>query len=229
MDLAAYYYREIVGVYDFPTLREEAITRCTIAYMQEGGLTDAEIFGFLNTMGRGKGYITPADIPTDAWETEGNLIERGQYYCHHRLQLLSPMPIIRSDGTFKEYPFYQENVIRFTLKDLNDYFHNQIAGYSSLRDDKREEAQFRHMLKKFEALRPIQPLDVILLMIDEAAYQHVPVVEPFDINTSNMRSEVINRLQRTLAERHAKGYDKNVWRTYLIDKQGEIVWQTKQK
>lgn len=225
MDLTAYYYRELVGVYPFATDREEAITRHTIAYMEESGLSEVEIFGFLHDIGGKKGYITPADIPAKAWD--GSLIERGQYYCHHRLQLLSPMPIIRSDGTFKEYPFYQEMRIRFTMKDLVDYFFEKIPSYSVLRDDKRHEAQFRHMLKKFDGMRPIQSLDIVLLMIDEAAYQNVPVVEPFDIKTASIQQDVIDRLQKTLAERHAKGYDKNVWRTYLIDELGELIWQTK--
>ena len=225
MDLTAYYYRELVGVYPFATDREEAITRHTIAYMEESGLSEVEIFGFLHDIGGKKGYITPADIPAEAWN--GSLIERGQYYCHHRLQLLSPTPIIRSDGTFKEYPFYQEMRIRFTMKDLVDYFFEKIPSYSILRDEKRYEAQFRHMLKKFDGMRPIQSLDVVLLMIDEASYQNVPVVEPFDIKTASIQQDVIDRLQKTIAERHAKGYDKNIWRTYLINELGELTWQTK--
>lgn len=227
MDLAAYYYRECVGIYPFATNREEAITRHTIAYMLESGLTEAEVFGFLNSIGGEKGFVTPADIPAEAWDE--SLLDRGQYYCHSRLQLLSPMPIIRSDGTFKEYPFYQEMRIRFTIKDLVDYFYEKIPGYTMLRDDKRDEAQFRHMLKKYRNMHPIQALDIILLMIDEAAYQNVPVVEPFDIKTTFIQQDVVDRLQKTLAECHAKGYDKNIWRTYLIDEQGEITWQTKQK
>ena len=224
MDLTAYYYRELVGVYPFETNREEAVTRHTIAYMHDSGLTDSEIFTLINKIGRGKGYITPADIPAEAWE--GSLTERGQYYCHHRLQLLSPMPIIRSDGTFKEYPFYQEMTIRFTMEQLIDYFHTKIPGYSLLQNSKRDEAQFKHVLKKYGNMHPVQALDVVLLMIDEAAYLHVPVVEPFDIESASIQQSIIERLQKTLAERHAKGYDKNIWRTYLIE-QGEMTWQTK--
>ena len=225
MDFTAYYYKERVGFYPFSTDREESITRHTIAYMEESGLSKAEIFGYINQIDTKKGFIEPADIPPEAWNN--SLTEKGQYYCHRCLQILSPMPVIRSDGTFQEYPFYQEMKIRFTMKDLINYFYQKIPNYVSLRDDKRYTAQFKHMLKKYKNMHPLQALDIVLLMIDEAAHQRIPVVEPFDVDVVYIQQEIINRLQKTLAERHAKGYDKNIWRTYLINELGEMEWQTK--
>ena len=225
MDLAAYFFKEIVGVYKFKTPREEALTRCTIAYLQESGVSTAEIFQLLNEVGNTKGYLEPADIPDWIWEK--SLTKKGHYYCHHALQLVSPTPIIRRDGTFKEYPFYQEMRIRFTLDDLIEYFYAAIPGYMILRDKGRDERQFKHLLRKYSNLQGIEELDFVLCLIDEAAYQKVPVIEPFNIDTPSMQTQAANKLTKTLAERHAKGYDKNIWRTYLIE-QGEMIWQTKE-
>lgn len=225
MDLAAYYYKEIVGVYDFPTLREEAVTRHTLAYLQDSGFTEPEIFGIINEVGGEKGYIEPADLPDSVWEN--SLTKKGHYYCHRALQLLPPDPVVCEDGTFKEFPFYQEMRARFTLDDLTAYYRRKFPQYI-IADDKRDAAQFRHMLKKYESMGAIEPLDIVLFMIDEAAFQHVTVVEPFSIATGSIQQEIILRLQKILAERHAKGYDKNIWRDYLIER-GKVTWQIEKK
>lgn len=220
MDLTAYYYKEIVGVYDFPTLREEAITRHTLAHLYDSGFSEPEIFSIINEIGGKKGYIEPSDLPDSIWKE--SLTQKGHYYCHHALQIVPPDPIVLKDGTFKEYPFYQEMRSRFTMQDLLKYFY--LRNYC-ITDEARDKAQFKHLLKKYEAVDGIESLDIVLFMIDETAYQHISVVEPFGIATGSVQQEIISRLQKILAERHAKGYDKNIWRTYLIDKQGEITWQ----
>lgn len=221
MDLTEVYYREIVGIYPFSTKREEAITRCTIAFLEESGVSDKEILNMLISL-KEKAYIEPGDLPDSLWE--GGLTHRDQYYCHHELQITPPDPIIKSDGTFKHYPFYLEIKIGYKIKNLLDYFYKKFP--PTLREDKRNIAQLDYMLKRYSAPNEIDPLDFVLFMIDEAAYQHEQVIEPFDIRTSAIELLVLNKLRRIMDDRRANGYDRIVWRTYLTDKKGNITWQT---
>ena len=221
MDLANIFYKEIVGVYPFPTQREEAITRHTIAYLQESGVPDADIFRILVQFGT-QGGITPDELPGEIWDD--SLTEKGQYYVHSRLQLLPPSPIVKMDGTFKAFPYYQEMVARFTIKELCRYFYLKSSGLI-MRDAVRDERQLKHMLSKYKNMEKFSALDFVLFLIDEAAFQNRPVSSPFDVDVSSLTSVVADKLIRIMDERRAKGYDKIKWRTYLIEG-GEITWQT---
>ena len=119
MDLADLYYREIVGVYPFSTQREEAVSRCTIAYLEEAGVPKKKIIEMMVSL-KEKAFIEPEDIPQNFYD--GSLIRPGEYYCHPELQLISPDPVIAKDGTFTQFPFYQEMKICFTMRDLCRYF-----------------------------------------------------------------------------------------------------------
>lgn len=222
MDLATIFFREIVGSYDFDTDHEEVITRCTIAYMQESGIANDEIFKVMEACGEKK-LIRPEDLPEFLWD--GSLTEKDRYYCHRALQILSPASVIRKDGTFKDYPFYQEMRIRFTMQDLINYFYGRIGSNIFSRDDKRDAAQFNHLLMQFGKVEGISALDLVLMIIDDAAVTNGTVYEPFGLERVVNIQETAQRLKRTMAERHAKGYDQIVWRDYITEK-GEITWQT---
>ena len=82
-----------------------------------------------------------------------------------------------------------------------------------------------HLLKRYTGLDNIQPLDIVLCMIDEAAYQKMFIAEPFSIKTAQIEAYTIDKLRRIVNEKRAKGHDRPIWRTYLI-KDGRAVWQT---
>lgn len=222
MDLADLYYREIVGVYPFSTQREEAVSRCTIAYLEEAGVPKKKIIEMMISL-KEKAFIEPEDIPSSFYD--GSLIQRGVYYCHPELQIISPDPVIAKDGTFTQFPFYQEMKICFTMQDLCQYFYRKTARQNNLSDQKRDTGQFVHLLKRYTGLDNIQPLDVVLCMIDEAAYQKMFIAEPFSVKTAQIEAYTIDKLQRIVNEKKAKGHDRPVWRTYLV-KDGRAVWQT---
>lgn len=226
MDLTTMFYREIVGRYPFTTKWQEAQTRCSIAYFKESGIRDEEIFKFLPEL-YDKGYVEPEDAPDSFWE--GSLTEKGKFYCHRQLQLLPPDPIIRRDGTFLSYDFYQEMKIRYTMKDLLKYFYLKTNSYSMIKNDTLFSAQFDALMKKYRSsYSGVQALDIILSLIDEAAYQRVPVVSPFNVAETTLENIVVNRLRHTMAEKHAKNQDKIVWRKYLLEK-GKVVCRIEKK
>ena len=222
MDLATLFYRDTVGVYPFSTDREEAITRCTIAHTVESGMSRAEIED-LFPLFKKKAYIEPADLPDYLWED--SLIERNEFYTHKEIQILSPPPKIRTDGTFQYFPFYQEMKIRYTIKDLSDYFYFNAASQWAIIDERRDEGQLRHLLNKYRGLQSIQPLDIVLSMIDEVKFRNSLVSQPFDISSADIEETVLQKLQESFNERKSKGYDRIIWRTYLTDK-GAITWKT---
>lgn len=223
MDLANFYYREVVGF--SPDKTEEGITRHTIAFLEESGLTDTEILSVLVDLGS-KECIRPSDLPDSVWK--GSLTERDIYYCHHALHLVPPDPMVRNDGSFLEYPFYREIKARFTEKDLADYFYSAFCGRVEAHDPKKHAIQLAHSLKKYR-FDGIESLDVVLFMIDEAAYQDIQVFEPFDLGSSEIVTIAVERVRKTLAERRSKGMDHIIWRTYLIDEDGAIIWNTEEK
>lgn len=221
MDLTNIFYREVIGIYPFPTNREEAITRHTVEHLKESGIPESEILKMLPTF-KQKQVIMPTDFPDSLWKN--SLTERNTYYCHHILQLFPPAPVIKNDGSFKEYPFYLEIRIRFTEKDLLKYFYDKAFNFQMIKDSKRDTAQLLYMLDRYNHIEEIQGLDLLLFMIDEAVYRHIIITEPFDIKTSEVEVFALNKLRGIINERRAKGYDKIKYRDYLIE-DGEIVWQ----
>nr|DAK26737.1 MAG TPA: protein of unknown function (DUF4258) [Caudoviricetes sp.] len=221
MDLTNIFYREVIGIYPFPTNREEAITRHTVEHLKESGITESEILKMLPDFKR-KQVIMPADLSDSLWKD--SLIERDVYYCHHVLQLVPPVPVIKSSGAFKDYPFYLEIRIRFTEKDLLKYFYDKAFNFQMIKDSKRDTAQLLYMLNRYNHIEGIQGLDLLLFMIDEAVYRHIIITEPFDIKISEIEVFTLNKLRGIINERHAKGYDKIKYRDYLIE-DGEIIWQ----
>lgn len=221
MDLANIFYKEIVGIYPFPTNREEAITRCTLAYLLDSGITEKEILKILPIF-KNKAVISPDILPDALWHN--SLTEKNIYYCHHALQIIPPAPIIKNDGTFKEFPFYLEIKIRFTVENLLQYFYRKASNYHMIKDSKRDCAQLMHMLNRYKKIEDIQGLDLLLFMIDEAAYRHIIITEPFDIKTSEVEVFTLTKLRNVINNRRKKKHDKIKYRNYIIY-DGEMVWK----
>ena len=221
MDLANIFYKEVVGIYPFPTNREEAITRCTLAYLLDGGITEKEILKILPTF-KDKAVISPDILPDILWRD--SLVEKNTYYCHHVLQIIPPDPVVKNDGTFKEFPFYLEIKIRFTEKDLLRYFYKKTFNYHMIKDEKRDSAQLIHMLNRYKRIEDVQELDLLLFMIDEAAYRHITITEPFDIKTSEIEVFTLTKLRNIVNNRHEGKHDKIKYRDYIIC-DGKITWK----
>lgn len=222
MDLATFFYRENVG--RSTSYEEESRTRWTIQHLIDSGFSPKEIVVILLDV-KGKTCFQPEDIPDEVYKN--SLTKRGHYYCHNFLQLLPPTPIVRKDGTFFQYPYYQEMRARVKEEDLARYFYAKFPDFSEMSDFRNVVSQIKYLLKSFRGIRRIEPVDILLTLIDEAAYQKLPILEFFDLKRADILSTVVTRLQHTLAERHAKGYDQIIWRNYVIDDGGNIAWQIK--
>ena len=223
MDLTGIFYREVIGIYPFPTSEEEYTTRRTIAYLLDCGLKEEEIFTLLPKYKKA-GVITPESLPENLW-TDG-LTKKNTFYCHRLLHLVPPDPIVTENG-FKSYPFYLEIRCHFMMKDLINYFHKKFPESLELSDSKKEAGQFKSMLGSFRFNdEKIQSLDMILYLIDECAHEHMPVYEPFDIKRNSTVTEFVKneKLKKAIAYLHSEGRDKIIWRSYLIDDDGGICY-----
>lgn len=113
-----------------------------------------------------------------------NILERGKFYYHPRLQQSPPPPTIElmEDGTFKrsydEEKFFLEVKEKFTIDDLIDYFYEtmdiQVETYR-----RRDKGAFEHLLRNYD-------IDILMFTIGEASFMSEDLNKrkprhPFDI------------------------------------------------
>ena len=83
------------------------------------------------------------------------------------MQLISKAPALDIlTGKIITYPFYKEIIINFTMKDLIDYFYTAMDISKELIDIKKDSGSFNYLFKKYSAIKDIETLDLILVMID---------------------------------------------------------------
>ena len=207
MDLLDFYYRDHVGHY--PDNEEDA--RCTqrlLAYLSDCGFSEKDIVNILDKCGSHE-RLTPEMLPDALWLK--SLVKRNHFYYHHALQLVPPPPRVKGNKEIIE-PFYREIRILFTIKDLIDYFYRTLNIDLSLRDDRHDGAQFSKMLNDFARLRPIEPLDFVLALIDYAKVTNMFIAKPFDLENGNAVADTLDKLKRNMAEAKLKKADRIVWR-----------------
>ena len=148
-------------------------------------------------------------LPDALWLN--SLVKRNHFYYHHALQLVPPPPRVRNNQEIIE-PFYREIRISFTMKDLIDYFYRTLNIDPFLRNDRHDGAQFSKMLNDFARLRPIEPLDFVLALIDYAKATNMFIAKPFDLENGNAVADTLDKLKRNMAEAKLKKADRIIWR-----------------
>jgi hypothetical protein len=101
-----------------------------------------------------------------------NLIEKDRFYYHPRLQVsLGARTLIINDDGEPEYvdadrEYFLEMVSSFTLRDLCDYFYGK-SGIRQ-RDYRKDAGGFQYVLNSLSPEEPLNKLDLMLYIIDEA-------------------------------------------------------------
>lgn len=208
IELVNHYYRNGIGHYPMNQKSVEK-TRCTIEYLKDCGFTSGSIFDILGDC-QSTEALDPEALPDKLWEN--SLIQRGHYYYHHALHIVSPPPVMQADGTLKVYPFSDELLIRFTLNDLVTYFYHTLGIDLMFREDKRDEAQMQSLLNRFRRYDPVEPLDMVLALIDEAKQSRVPVADPFGVASSDAVMLAYDKLKRNIAQSKLGKADRALWR-----------------
>lgn len=127
------------------------------------------------------------------------------------MQLISKAPALDIlTGKIITYPFYKEIIINFTMKDLIDYFYTAMDISKELIDIKKDSGSFNYLFKKYSAIKDIETLDLILVMIDITKQNHrVTNI----INIEEYNSEAINILRSWQKEARIADANKIIWRS----------------
>jgi len=179
----------------------------TIDYMKDAGVNPSGIVTAMTACSKKKVMLREY-LPDELWE--GSLIERGKFYYHHILQLRPEQFFNPLTGKEESKAFYLENLIRFTMDDLIDYFMRQLGIDYELRDDKKFASQFTHLLKTKYSF--IESLDFVLALIDRAAAKDMVITEPFELKGQGNVGEVFQLLKAHVANERAHGNGKEIQR-----------------
>ena len=179
----------------------------TIDYMKDAGVNPSGIVSAMTACSKKKVMLREY-LPDELWE--GSLIERGKFYYHHILQLRPEQFFNPLTGKEESKAFYLENLIRFTMDDLINYFMRQLGIDYELRDDKKFASQFTHLLKTKYSF--IESLDFVLALIDRAAAKDMVITEPFELKGQGNVGEVFQSLKAHVANERAHGNGKEIQR-----------------
>lgn len=179
----------------------------TIDYMKDAGVNPSGIVAAMTACSKKK-VILREYLPDELWND--SLIERGKFYYHHILQLRPEQFFNPLTGKEESKAFYLENLIRFTMNDLINYFMRQLGIDYELRDEKKYASQFNHLLKTSYSF--IEPLDFVLALIDRAAAKNMVITEPFELKGQGNVGEVFQSLKAHVANERAHGNGKEIQR-----------------
>jgi len=212
MDYAEFYYINTIGYYPHDTDKEKLITKATVEYLLECGISEAEVIRAIETS-KSSDCFTPDTLPNWLWND--SIMERNVYYYHHALHVTSPAPRFNPHTNVEtKTKFYMEMRIRFTMDQLVDYFYDTSMISKDLVDRKRDTGSFNYLLNKYSKLGFVRSLDFVLSLIDAInadKNQVAPVTNVLDI--ARYESEVHEKLKRMTAQAELYKTNRIIWRS----------------
>lgn len=207
MNYVDFFYSQCVGIYPNDETKVR-ITEDTVDYLKDNKFSSDKIIEVLK-LSKCQDCLYPDNLPDELWND--SLIRRNRFYYHKRLQLISKAPVLDIlTGKIITYPFYKEIIINFTMKDLIDYFYTAMDISKELIDIKKDSGSFNYLFKKYSAIKDIETLDLILVMIDITKQNHrVTNI----INIEEYNSEAINTLRSWQKEARIADANKIIWRS----------------
>lgn len=158
--------------------------------------------------------IRPEDLSNTLWNH--SYTEKGKFYFHHALQIISPAPIfsLHNGCTRSDHDDWCVPKIRFTQTNLNEYFASKLSQTEIkiwiLGHNLEKETQY--LLRRFKDSYPdLEPIDYLLYLIDELARdenkQHIKGL----ISVTDYIGNTLETYSNTILEAKAKGFDKPRW------------------
>lgn len=215
MLLNDFYYGQVLGYY--PQTVDENISLCTIAHLIDNDFTVDEICEELKK--HDTEIIKPEDLSNDLWKD--SLLERGHFYFHKKLQI-QPKAVLFDTVSMKPMPQedWIEMRIRFTAKDVVNYFYSQISKNDrELCDEKTDLKTVAYMVRRFKNIENVESVDLILCLIDVFVKNQNNRVNNGLIDVLNELSNVLPQYKKDYLEANARGYNKIRWRHYDRSKQ----------
>ncbi len=201
-----WYFQNVIGY--CPEETTWLPTRASIAYLLDNELQGEEIIAELKR--HTAVQIYPDDLSDILWKN--SLLKKGHFYFHKELQLVSPAPILQKDGTISYAEDYLEMKIRYTEQDILDYFLSK-AGYQARQicDTKKELKTIAYLLKRFSLLENVEPVDLILCLIDDFTNNAENTINDGIIDVLKSLSNVVLWYQTDYKNAAAAGKNKIRW------------------
>ena len=201
-----WYYQNILGY--CPEESDWLPTRSSIAYMLvnelPGELITAELQRHTTPV------IHPDDLTTALWDK--SLLEKGHFYFHKALQIVSPAPLLQKDGTI----FYPDDFlvmrIQYTEQDLLDYFYHHISLQDkAICDSKKDIKTIPYLLKRFSLIENVEPVDLFLCLIDDFTNNAENTINDGVIDVLKSLSNVVSWYQNDYKNAAAAGKNIPRW------------------
>lgn len=205
MNLIDFYYYNIG---EEPTNNEKTKTKKTLDYLKDNGYSDNEIIDIIKNIPN-KISLSPNDLPDMLWKD--SLIIRDKFYYHSIFHIIPPAPYYDPvNDLIVSNKFYIEMKIKFTIRDLINYFYNNFPIDISLRNETKDDGAIRYLLNKYKKIDFIEPIDFILYLIDEAVEQ---------------KAILNNILELSNYENNTYEYLKNKTSNAIAEKKNIIIWR----
>ena len=201
-----WYFRNVLGY--CPEETKWMPTLASIAYMLDNELPGETITAEL------KRHNTPSIHPDDLSELlwNGSLLQKGHFYFHKELQIVSPAPVLKKDGTVSYPDDFLEMRIQYKEQDILDYFLTK-AGYlaQQICDQKKELKTISYLLKRFSLIENVEPVDLILCLIDDYLNNEENTINDGIIDVLKSLSNVVTWYQTDYKNAAAAGKNKPRW------------------
>ena len=188
----------------------DKITETTLMYLIDNKYEFKDILNILRDS-KIEDCFRPESLPDYLWDN--SLLKRDTYYYHNSLHITSKPPRWNAETLKVESePFFMEMKIKFTMKDLLDYYYRTCMVDVSLRNEKRDIGAFEHLIKTYtKIIENVEGIDIVLMLIDEASKASMLLSNPLKLQ--DMEIEVIPHCKRLTVEAKYNDANKIIWRS----------------
>lgn len=187
----------------------------SIWYLKINGLSDQQIYRELFT--HNTETISVSDLSESLWTdlVPGNLVQKGHYYFHRELQIISPSPSFSLKTGATQAEDWCVPRMFFTINDLTTYFFSRLSKQEQeLCLGYEYEKTARYLLARFrDCYEGIEPLDFLLCLIDEFVRDNNKRNIKGLISVTDYIQNVLGTYRSSIFEAKARGYDKPRWPT----------------
>lgn len=205
MKLIDFYYYNLG---EEPNKAEKEITEKTFNHLKDNGYSDKDIINMIPYF-PAKMALSHEDLPDCLWDN--SLIERDIFYYHSELHITSPAPYWDFENDKIVSPkFFLEIKIHYTIDDLIKYYYKKFPIDLALLDNKKDKGSMEYLLKKYNDIDFISPVDFVLFLIDEASSQTEDIVEIIELK--KYEKETFKYLKHKTINAKAENLNKITWR-----------------
>lgn len=201
-----WYFRNILGY--CPEEAEWIPTRSSIAYMLANELPGEIITAELRR--HTSPVIHPNDLTTALWDK--SLLQKGHFYFHKELQIVSPAPVLHKNGTIVYSDDFLVMRIRYSEQDILDYFYCRISSQDRpICDPKKDIKTIPYLLKRFALIENVEPVDLILCLIDDFTNNTENTINDGIIDVLKSLSNIVSWYQTDYKNAASAGKNKPRW------------------